>query len=263
LRLLFEPGFGVRGRNAELAKEQMRRWASLPGGRLSLVAESRSMADVYERLCGVPVRVVPLPVRYPVSATETGVNRAPHIVFLGEGRPEKGYHLLPRALRTILARHSAVRVTLQASSRFAVDSEDARSLQALSPSFSVRRGPLSTGAYNDLLLSADIVLVAYDPEPYARRASQIFLEAAGTGKVALATRGTWIQRQIERLGITRVCAEEFTSEGVADALDRLLREWPIAARRSMRAARAIRDSHNPARFVDELLRVTGREGARG
>jgi glycosyltransferase involved in cell wall biosynthesis len=267
LRLLFEPGFGVRngGRAVaeDLLREQLRAWVSVDDARLSLVVETRDLADYYASLSGLPVAVAPLPIRYPApsEAEPVATRRSPHIVFVGEGRGEKGFRLLPSALQTTLAKHREIRLTLQSSRRFEIGEEDLRSLRQLAPDFSIVGGPLPTQDYERLLLSADIVLLPYDPEGYAGRASQIFLEAVGTGRIPLTTRGTWMQRELEKLGVTSVCIEQLTSEGIADAIERLLGEWPEAARRARQAAQEVRRHHNPARFVDELLRVL--DGPRG
>jgi len=270
LRLLFEPGFDAKKEGptravaltAAFVEEQMRAWASLPADKLSLVAERHALAVHYQRICDFPVTVLPMPVRYP-PASVTGAlalrsdRHAPHIVFLGEGRHEKGFHLLPDAFRDVLAKHPEIRLTLQTSRRFDISPDDVQSLRALSPNVSILRGPLSVEEYDDLLFSSDIVLVAYNPESYALRTSQIFLEAVGAGKVALTTRGTWMQQEAEKLGLANIYVDEFTSAGVASATQHLLRNWPAAADRAQRAAPRVRQHHNPARFVDGLLRVIG------
>jgi hypothetical protein len=64
-----------------------------------------------------------------------------------------------------------------------------------------------------------------------------------------------MHREMVDLGLADFCAEEFSSEGIACATERLLRDWTAAASRARQAALRVREHHNPGRFVDELLRV--------
>lgn len=264
IRLIVDPGFGVRegGRPLapSLAVEQLRAWRPLVGADVRFAAETRELAAFYETVCGFQVIPLPMLLRSPLARAPepSPVRNSPHIVFLGEGRPEKGFHLLPDALSALLARHPEVRLTLQTGPRFDVDPRVVGRWRALSPHVSIVGGPLPPGHYDDLLLSSDIVLVTYDPDFYARRTSLIFWEAIGAGKVTLTTRGTHMHRQLQSMGIGDICAETFSSEAITDGVQRLLADWPRLAERARRAAPDVRQQHNPGRFVDELLAAMGR-----
>jgi glycosyltransferase involved in cell wall biosynthesis len=109
LRLLFEPWFRAKREERELAVEhsrrQLRGWAALARDQLVVVSERRELAQYYEGLCGVRVRVLPMPIRYPDARRDPPpTGGSSHIVFLGEARREKGFHLYPDALAAVVRR---------------------------------------------------------------------------------------------------------------------------------------------------------------
>ena len=80
LRLLFEPGFGVRNGGqavaASLAEEQMRAWTSLLRPRSYRSSPNAVISPAfYEKLCAFPVSVLPMPIALSRVGSERGPPR--------------------------------------------------------------------------------------------------------------------------------------------------------------------------------------------
>jgi glycosyltransferase involved in cell wall biosynthesis len=265
LRLLFEPGFRVapeeEGPALALTRAQMRAWAGAAGDRLRLAAERRRLAGLYSALSGLPVHVLPMPIRSPAAVKPPRAAGPPrHVVYVGEARREKGFELLPDVCRRLLAAAPGTRFTVQAGCRLDVDPATVAELAALAPAVRMIDGVLSVEAYEELLRDADLVLAPYHPETYRFRTSQVFLEALGHGKPVVTTRGTWMHEQLLALDADGYAAERFDGASVAAAALRAFAAWPQTTAAAARAGEATRRRHNGAAFLDALAALT-REAA--
>jgi len=259
MRLLFEPAFRTKPEEEQLAvnlsREQLRAWAALPGDRVALAAEGERLAAFYGDLSGRPVRLLPMPIRYPPPPDDGPLdNGGPrHVVFVGEARREKGFALLPQVCRRVLHSAPRTRFTLQTSCLFDIGEEQVRELASLGPAVSFITRAMSVEEYDALMLSADMVLVPYDPVTYRFRTSQIFLEALGLGKPVVTTRGTWMHEHLERLDAGDMAAETFSAGDFAGTIERLFEHWNETRAAASRAGHASRCLHNPQAFVEKLL----------
>lgn len=261
LRLMFTPVLRTHPDDWDVAvalsKAQLQRWKTVPEDRLILVAETEELSDYFDRLCGLRASVFPLIVRYPAidgrASANLGQDLPRRFAFVGEARKEKGAHLLPEAFKDLFRLHPEAHLTVQTSCLFDVNAGFVDELNQLSPRVSLLGDVLSAEAYDDAIESADVMLLPYDAEQYRLRTSLIFLEAVGAGKPVLVSPDTWMHRMLLDLGLPDICVEEFTSQGLFDALQRLLRHWPEVISKSAQAALELRRRHNPTRFVETVL----------
>ena len=264
LRLVFTPWFRVRPEERDAAvatsAEQLAAWASL--SRVVLSAESEPLASYFTGLIGKPLWPLPLPLAHATqrNGRRPVADRTIRVVFLGEARREKGFHLLADALRRVVNRCPQIELTVQTSCLFDVDQAEVTRLRSLPIEVRTIDQPLSRRDYQSLLKQSDLILAAYDPIAYELRTSSIFLEAVGAGKPVLVSAGTWMAQEARRLGLIDVTATEFTSPALAAALGQLLDRWPEALRRSHAAAAATRRHHSARTFVDGLMSLV--EGLR-
>lgn len=256
--LRFQPGFRCaaedRGLAAAFYGKALRLWAGTPGNRVALVTDNPELGAVYERLAGLPVRDLPIPIRHPGIPprlpAEPGLGL--HFAFLGEARLEKGFHVLMGALTRGASAMPNVRFTVQAC-RAPELADFIQSCRRLLPDVRFVLEDLPEQGYLDLLSSADAVLVPYDPEEYELRTSHVLLEALGAGKPVLTTRGTWVEAEMARFGQVGVVADAFTPEAVQDGLGRLVAGWRGYAAAAFAAAPVCRDRHNARSFVTAML----------
>lgn len=263
IRLMFPPEFrsapSERKLAVELSTRQLRDWSRLPSNKLILASESDELSGVYEKLCEKTPITLPLIVRYPLSKRDNVISQnlqsPKHFVVLGEARKEKGAHLIPDAFRKLFLMYPDIKLTVQTSCLYDIDDDFIEDLQQLSPQVEFQTEALHEDSYDKCLRSADVVLLPYDPTFYAKRTSLIFLEAAGAGIPILTTAGTWMQSEMQRLGLDGTFIERFDSQSISEAVIKMMNDWPATLSNSVRTQDAFRKNHNPTNFVDSILDI--------
>jgi hypothetical protein len=218
--------------------------------RLRLFADTAALATLWSRLVGFTVVPVPLPTVVP-PMSDRQPPAAPHLVFAGGARIEKGYQLLPELVGRLNAR-----------GRFTIHSgpvgrgsdplvqQAHRSLQGrVGPSLQLVERALGQDEYLRLVSSADLLLLPYDPTAYGERSSGVLSEARALGLPAIVPCGCWME---DAAGPAKQWAFDYPGglmasvEGALDSLQALT----VATRL---AAPEWRRTHNPAALLDALL----------
>jgi hypothetical protein len=229
------------------------------GARLRLLADTESLAGLWQRLVGVPVCPAPVPADVP-AIQERAPRSRPHLVFAGGARIEKGYPLLPE-----------VTAALRATARFTIHSGvvDAaadpavqrahRALRAQAgPQLALVERALAPDDYLDLVRDADLLLLPYDPASYGPRSSGILAEARALAIPAVVPRGCWME---QAAGPAQAFAFDHPTGFAASVRQALAALGPLTA--AMRkAAPAWRARHN-ARALLEVLLGNGADVAAG
>jgi glycosyltransferase involved in cell wall biosynthesis len=208
----------------------------------------------YGALTGLDIPDLPIPIRYP-AARQRGTARRdqrPHFVYLGEGRWEKGIHLLVEALKTLPDLRRDVRFTIQCG-RPEMLADTLPGWEEDLPDVDFLARNLTEADYLSLLADADAVMVPYHPAIYDVRTSHVFLEAVGADKPVLITAGTWMDMELDRIGHTGVRAHDFSTVGIGAALVELAGEWRALAAEAQAAGERCRALHNPEVFFQNLL----------
>ena len=258
LLLRFQPWFRCpppdRGLATAFYEKALRLWTGTPGLRVVLTTDNAGLGDRYAALGGCEVTELPIPIRHAEAPPRppTDPDLGLHFVFMGEARLEKGFHLLMGALTRRGDALSRVRFTAQAC-RAPELADFITNCRRVMPDVRFVMDDLSEGDYLGLLSSADGVIVPYDPNEYELRTSHVLLEALGMGKPVLTTRGTWMEREMERFGKVGVSAGGFDVDAVLAGLEDLAGGWRGYARAARDGAARCRDRHNPRSFVRALL----------
>jgi hypothetical protein len=172
------------------------------GPRLHLCTDTEPLAVQHEWYSGRPFTVLPIPaaLESPGFAPTTDLHSDVDslcIVYAGDARAEKGFLSLPHLL-------SSCRDLLAAGSlRFRIQTHhphgDTAILQAKQelaalnlPNVELLDEMLSDAAYAELMQSAKVLLVTYDPAAYRRRSSHVFIEALANGRIPIVCRGSWM-----------------------------------------------------------------------
>jgi glycosyltransferase involved in cell wall biosynthesis len=226
---------------------------------LRLYADTDDLARQYGELVpGLTVGIVPIPHCLP-SREATATIRKPgplRIVYLGDARDEKGFHLLADVVDTLAKRlfpSGRGRFVFQANVSVAGDSmaqaSARRRLAAYSPSeveLITEELPIST--FHDLLNDADIVVLPYDSASYARRSSGILAQALAAGRVVIVPAGTWMARQVHPSASLL-----FAEGGLAAAVEAAVEGWDELSRAAQDRAAQWRAEHDPEKFLAQLL----------
>lgn len=232
---------------------------------IAFYTDTDELTASYTKETGVEFRTLPIPFRHGLidAARERVDAKGPpddpttRLLYLGDARTEKGYHLLPALARSLmLGDDSDTRAKIVAQSNFnSPDGEPkpraARNQLMALPSdvVTLHLEPLSPDRYYELLCESDVVLIPYDQACYARRSSGIFTEALAAGKPVVIPAGTSMANALpEGAGVVYEGEADFV-RACREATSRL-GELTHAARK---AASAWREHHSPSRLVRGLV----------
>lgn len=207
------------------------------------------------------VTVLPIPHVLP-EAPVNPPGPALRLVYLGNARTEKGFHLLADAMEVLREKYlNTGRLRLVAQSNFPSSLDEniilrARRRLAAYPQAQVELidRPLSVAEFQSLLFSADIVVLPYDAALYRRRSSGILIQALVSGKPVVVPADSWLSAEAGPARSTEFSATIPLADAIAAAVERFA-ELNEAAKS---AAPATRDSHTARRLVELVLNVQPR-----
>ncbi len=258
LILRFPPSFHLSAENhdsaAALDRQALALWRQFPEDRVRIACDNQGLGRYYGALTGLDIPDLPIPIRYPAARPRGTARRdqRPHFVYLGEGRWEKGIHLLVEALKALPDLRQSVRFTIQCG-RPEMLADTLPGWEEDLPDVDFLARNLTEADYLSLLADADAVMVPYHPAIYDVRTSHVFLEAVGADKPVLITAGTWMDMELDRLGHTGVRAHDFSTVGIGAALVELAGGWQALAAEAPAAGERCRARHNPEAFFENLL----------
>ena len=191
--------------------------------RLIFCTLTNLLAEELGNLLGAKVDVAPIPVPYGESRPSRSPNSDPHVprvAVLGGTRREKGSYLMPDIVRACRS-HVQVEFLVHLANN-TLTGEEARRLAQIDkePEVTVIYGPMTLPEYYVALNSADIALFPYEVIPYRKRNSGVFAEAVAFGKPVVATRGTWMAKQIEAGRAAGTIFEDLEPDSIARAIAR-------------------------------------------
>lgn len=176
--------------------------------RLHFYCTTEQLSVQYRSLGVAPFDTLPYPVHelFRPPSVERHSGGPLRVACLGHSRREKGYGQLPqilgalwrdwfapgRAQLVLQTRHSAARRALEAlPASLGADTAGARS------ALDFAGFPLPLADYAQLLCSADVGLMLYEPTRYYARCSGVLLEMLCAGVPVLVPAGGWLADQIE------------------------------------------------------------------
>ena len=231
----------------------------LAGSSIVLTTDSDILAEEYEEISGQRITVMPIPHMPEHALPEHACGRDEVVLLnLGDAREEKGYHLLPAAVESVLRQRGDVRFVIQTilseHTTEAVFQAKER-LAAYPDRVTIIDRKLDSKEYYDALLAADAVLVPYNPSAYFGRSSGIFSEAVACGKPVITTAGTWMERQLRQYDNCGVVFDSFDSAGLARGIMQYLEHKRAVDDNACRARQRWNAFHNAPKFVAMLLEM--------
>lgn len=188
--------------------------------------------------------------------------KALKLAYLGAAREEKGFHLLPGIVESVLQdqRCDRVHFLIQCSPQIIGYSPNISAaidqLEALAGErVSLQKETLTSDEYDKVFFASDGLLLPYDLEKYRHRGSGIAWDGATCGKV-LITREDTIAASFAARDAS-VIAEDFEgwTRGIADFCSNPERYQQIAQER----ANYLRDVSSPVRYIERLRARPERE----
>ena len=185
-----------------------------------LITDSEKLVPSFERIFGDKVHHLPHVISYDIPVPGMRSRQKPLVIFApGNARREKGFVEVCRTAEMISTSSAAD------DFRFVIQCHDPDSVCATILKEGVATGgriewisrPLSDQEYTERLAQANVILLPYHLDQYARRTSGIFCEARVAGKPVITTRGSWAGDRVLREGGGWL-VEERDAASLSDAL---------------------------------------------
>lgn len=232
--------------------------------KIILAVGNEILLEEYNKLFKKKMMVFPFPISdlsYPNNTNEQ--KSATVIVYLGGARENKGYQLLPYLIRKVLHEHDNVQFVVQSnlqghssSQRLVLDAKEL--LETFTQHVTIIDKPLSTEEYYNILSQADLVLLPYSPFAYYKNTSGIFAEAIAFGKPVIATKNTWMEKQIREYNNCGISCEN-TVEALLEAINLFLKNKIEYKNKAKEAAAKWKKIHNVKTYVDMLVNIIKNE----
>lgn len=229
--------------------------------KIRFYSDTQQLADQYNDIIGdSDVAVLPVPHALPHSPVPERTAQPPlRLVYLGNARTEKGFHLLAAAmdeLRDTHLRSGRIRLIAQANSPSSLDQELILSARRRLSSYTDEQvqlvdAQLSIADFQDLLFSADIVLLPYDAQLYRRRSSGILVQAMVAGKPVVVPADSWLASEAGPAVSTQFSPSVPLSAAIAEAVETFAERSAMAQRGAAQA----RVKHSAEALVTQLIRA--------
>ncbi len=166
--------------------------------------DTEQLSHQYNRLGIQPFETLPVPVDDAYIQEKVVSDLPLNVVYAGDARREKGYHLLPRIVQDTWLTHGKVgKVHFEFQSNYNIEDGEPEAVIARSQLGSFPNGlvklhtePLSQDAFRELIQRADVILVPYESDPYFTRSSGIMVEAFTAGIPVVVPAGSWMALQL-------------------------------------------------------------------
>jgi glycosyltransferase involved in cell wall biosynthesis len=250
-----DAGIGSRA-GTGLLRQALADLHACPGcERIRLFTDSDNLSEEHSQALRRRFQTAPIPVDPALFTIRPPRNgNGITLVYLGDARIEKGYATLPsiaQAFRTELTSGS-LKMVLQ--SNFNVPGGEpgigsARDFLSTMPNVTLLRNSIAEEKYNELLLSADLILLPYKVEKYIARTSGILAEAICAGVPAIVPQGTWLADQVRRHGAGTVY-QALDPEGPSRAVSEALGTLDVLRCRAEDRRTAYAHFHRPSRLAE-------------
>jgi glycosyltransferase involved in cell wall biosynthesis len=225
-------------------------------GAIRLCAQGEPIAAEISRLVGVPVATIPMMIPWEL-AEHAPPGSPPRLAFMGEIREEKGFRQFVEALPLVRGKHQVDALVTRLVKDMSQE-EFERRIQPLRshPCATLCTEPVSLPEYLSRVARADVLALAYRPEAYHLRSSNIFTEAIGLETVPVLPRATWMGELVEKLGVG-VTYAPYDAAGLARAIDTALEQLPRLRARLGELAPRWRAEHHVGNLVDSIEELAG------
>jgi glycosyltransferase involved in cell wall biosynthesis len=221
--------------------------------RLIFCTVSDLLAEELSDLLGIEVGVTCMPIEYGDPKVYSLVQNhpdLPRVAILGGTRREKGSYLIPDIVRACRFRVRVEFLIQLANNSLTPQEAEKLARVANQPRVTVIREPISLSEYNAALNSLDIGLFPYEVIPYYKRTSGVFAETVAFGKPVLATRGTWMARQIEAGKAAGIIFDDLQPKTIAKTIARCVAELPALRQTAKALSAKWRETVSLSAFVD-------------
>ena len=193
-------------------------------GRIHLYADATTLIDEYQGMTTLEVQLSPIPHSQFKAAPPYFPSGRIRIGYVGEARYHKGYHLLPFMTEHLNRTDIRDKIEFHFHS-FIHDTKADFYLKSIphlrqQPNVILYPDVLTPEGYEEFVQRCDVILIPYLLTCYHSQTSGIYADAIGLGIPVVVSRGTWMAKELKRLG-GGVLASPDDYMSLADATYRL------------------------------------------
>ncbi|WP_198648471.1 glycosyltransferase [Cyanothece sp. BG0011] len=200
--VVYAPGMGLKAIFEHCYQSKV--WPD----KIQFYTDTDDLIQRYNSLSEVKLYKIPIPFRQEKLEQikkKSNTDQPVHLVYLGDARPEKGYHYLPNIVESLWTDYiqpGKIKVTIQ--SNFSIEGGEglipqARLALERYPDSKVKliKTAMSADAYYQLLAEADALILPYDTNSYRFRTSGVLTEALAAGKPVIVPENSWLGKQVD------------------------------------------------------------------
>ncbi len=169
----------------------------LAAPKVCFYTDTEELSMQHENVTGVPFSTLPIPVMAEFSLLGVSDDHYPlTAAYVGDARREKGFCEMLSLIESSIDLMNSGRLRFSIQCNTPEPNQECKEtmerLANLTIQYPVQllTEPLSKEEYDRSIYAADIILALYDRHSYARRSSQVVMEALTCGKAVIVTRGT-------------------------------------------------------------------------
>jgi len=258
-QLMFDPSWlpwgALARRGTSLYRAAFRLLKPQIGKTVFFTTENEHLERVYKTRFGVKPGLLPIPL---CGARECKPPDAPiQVGFFGYSKTEKGFHLLPEAIKQCLAARPDLQFRVQIQ-HHENEPETIAADQALRqiPTLQVFDGDLSADDFAAATAPLDVMLLPYNQTFFGTRGSGLYIESISAGRLIVAAEGIWAARGIEAGDAVGIVFSPYTSEALAHALLRLCSNFNESRALARAKAAAHARANSIEAYVEALFNIT-------
>ncbi|HKX07402.1 MAG TPA: hypothetical protein VJN67_04380 [Stellaceae bacterium] len=241
-------------------------WSNLPREsrrHLLLCTQTEEIARQYEAILGIKPTPLPYYLNRPAAATSSAVNREHGdgllVSYLGGGRSERGFELLPGIISSCLTANANLRFFVQVNPGSEPPRDNVPQL-GTDGRVSTHSGTMDEDAYLAAMREAGLILLPLDPARYRTQSSGVYWQACLSGTPVVVPAGTWMAERVKAHG-HGVAFAAFSPDSIAAAvLDAHCRIAELRVKAGQYAD-VLRAEHGAAAYVDAIDRLSSGAGA--
>jgi glycosyltransferase involved in cell wall biosynthesis len=227
-------------------------------GALYIATETKSLAKTYSELSGLTVTLLRIPSILEDFTPPSGrqLLNPIHVVVTGHANVSKGYELLPAALSGALLKRPNLRITvhgtISGTAKPKAMMKTFKAIKEAGPCVKILTSALDINSYYDLLRSASLLLLPYDPKIYKNKGSGIFDESMILGIPTIAP--VDCEFAVEAIdGHRAIGIKAHSPPAISDAIIKAVDSYGQLATQAHSYALQLGEKKNPTKFILAIL----------
>lgn len=223
---------------------------------LLILTPTKQLTDTFRQLGFDHVSTIPCPVPTKPSTTTNAANEAPHLLYAGAARKDKGFPLIVGFIDWLTSQQWQPDFVLQASTTHSgkIDDASQAALQKLPnidyPNLKQIKTSVSPKQYAQQFDNA-ITLLIYDIKSYADKFSGICLDALLRGSPIITCRGTWLGDTIERFD-AGIVLEQPSPAIIYEAAKKITDNYQEYQQNALQASQILAKEHHPKHTIERI-----------